>query len=199
VRWVRPDVPIRFEAHFDDRVVRCFSDRASDSYSIFEAALRDRATAECVVCGENRLTYANLADQVERVATGLAQRGVGPADRVAVLLGNRIEFVVSILAILRLGAIAVPVGIRLQADELRYILANSGVKLVIHEPEMAPLLPSTDDLPSLQHRVACGIAHGSEPFADLLVEKQAPLRVVANEEDTAIGRASCRERVLLGV
>ena len=49
---------------------------------------------EALVCGDQRLTYAQLDIEVGRVAAGLAARGVGKGDRVAMLLGNRIEFVV---------------------------------------------------------------------------------------------------------
>ncbi len=67
---------------------------------------------EALVCADQRLTYRELDAEVGRVAAGLAARGVGKGDRVALLLGNRIEFVVLIFAVSRLGAIWVPLNIR---------------------------------------------------------------------------------------
>ena len=63
-------------------------------------------------CGAERLTYRELDAEVGRIAAGLAARAVGKDDRVALLLGNRIEFVVLIFAVSGLGAIWVPLNIR---------------------------------------------------------------------------------------
>ena len=54
------------------------------------------------------LTYAELADRVEALAGRLRQHGIGPGDVVAVMLPNRAELVLTILAAWRLGATATP-------------------------------------------------------------------------------------------
>ena len=65
--------------------------------------------------GGARISYRELAGRVVRLAAGLAAQGVRPGDRVALLLGNRPEFVVTLFAAARLGAIAVPLSVREQA------------------------------------------------------------------------------------
>ena len=77
-------------------------------------------------------SYAELDDRVTRLAAALADRGVQPGDRVAVLALNSIEVLETFLAGVRLGAIVVPVNFRLVADEVAYVLADSGaVALVV--------------------------------------------------------------------
>ncbi|QXC46922.1 long-chain-fatty-acid--CoA ligase (plasmid) [Rhodococcus qingshengii] len=73
-----------------------------------------------------RTTWRELQRRVETLAGALARRGVGFGDRVAILMGNRPEFIESILAITRLGAIAVPLNFRLTGPETTYALENSG-------------------------------------------------------------------------
>ena len=55
-------------------------------------------------------------------AAALAERGIAAGDRVALLLGNRAEFVVALFAVLRLGAIAVPLSTRYQTPEIAFAL-----------------------------------------------------------------------------
>jgi len=75
-------------------------------------------------------TWRELRDRVERLAAALAERGVGSGDRVALLMGNRPEFMEVVLAANRLGAIGVPVNFRLSGGEVAYILDDSGARLL---------------------------------------------------------------------
>jgi acyl-CoA synthetase (AMP-forming)/AMP-acid ligase II len=182
-----PAVVIRHERHFDDRVMRCFADRPSGPYEAFERAVAECPRAEAVVAGDLRWTYAELDAHVARAAGGLAQRGVDAGDRVAMLLGNRVEFVTTLLASLRLGAIAVPMGTRLQAPEIAYIVQHSGAKVIVHEADLAPRLPSPQQAPMLTVRVcAGGPADGSERYELLERSAQAPAAHRAPEEAVAV-------------
>jgi len=181
-----PDVVIRRERHFDDRVVPCFAARPSGPYEAFERAVAARPAAEALVAGDVRWTYAELNEHAGRVAGGMARHGVGPGDRVAMLLGNRVEFVTTLLATLRLGAIAVPMGTRLQAPEIAYIVQHSGARAIVHEAELASRLPSTADAPQLQRRVSTGgPVPGSEPY-EHLEHGRAPEVHRAPEEAVAV-------------
>ena len=75
-------------------------------------------------------TWRELHDRVERLAAALAARGVAAGDRVAMLMGNRPEYMEALLAANRLGAIGVPVNFRLAAGEIAYILENSGATVL---------------------------------------------------------------------
>jgi fatty-acyl-CoA synthase len=76
------------------------------------------------------ITWAEFRNRVMALAAALARRGVQSGDRVAVLMGNRPEFVETLLAANRLGAIAVPVNFRLTGPEAAYILEDSGSQLL---------------------------------------------------------------------
>ena len=130
MNWTLPGVAIREERHFGDRTVRCFAERPPSVYASFMNAVRARPHAEALIAGEVRLTFAQLEERAARIAAGLAAQGVRKGDRVAMQLGNRVEFATTLLGILRLGAIAVPIGMRLARPEVEYIVGHCGAKLV---------------------------------------------------------------------
>ena len=100
-------------------------------YEAFQRACRVRPTAEALVCGEARLTYAQLAERAADVAAALGARGVRRGDRVAMRLDNRVEFATTLLGILHLGAVAVPIGMRLAPPEVEYVVADCGARLLV--------------------------------------------------------------------
>jgi O-succinylbenzoic acid--CoA ligase len=136
-----PLPPLRHEALYGDRVVRCFAERPAGLWAMFEAALHARPAQEAIVCGDRRWSYQAAADAAERLAAGLAAQGIGAGDRVLMLLGNRPEFLFVLLALQRLGAIAVPVGVREQAPGLAYIAAQCGAKAIVFDDELAERVP----------------------------------------------------------
>ena len=81
--------------------------------------------------GAAHRTYRELDDRTTRLANALRRRGIGPGDRIAVLGHNGVEVVESYCAATRLGAICVPVNFRLVADEIAYVLADSGAAAVV--------------------------------------------------------------------
>lgn len=83
------------------------------------------------------LTYAEFDARVNRLARTLLSQGVGFGDRVAVLMINRLEFLETCFAAMRLGAIAVPINFRMVAPEVRYILADSGSVVLVVDGESA--------------------------------------------------------------
>lgn len=100
------------ETHCGGRVLRCFSERPTDLNGMFADALARAPLAEALVSGQTRMTYRALDAAVGHLAGGLRNLGVRQGSRVAMLLGNRTEFLTTLLACLRLGAIAVPINIR---------------------------------------------------------------------------------------
>ncbi|MEZ4656721.1 MAG: AMP-binding protein [Caldilineaceae bacterium] len=85
-------------------------------------------------------TYAQLYSQVDALAAGLQKWGLRKGDRVAFYLNNRLEFVVSYLAVLRVGAIMVPVNLRYRRLEIAHILDDSAPRLIITERAQLPIL-----------------------------------------------------------
>lgn len=182
-----PSVAIRHESHFGDRVIRCFTERPAHTYDIFARSLAAYPQNEALVAGGRRLSYAALDAEAGRVAAGLAAAGVDAGMRVGMLLSNRIAFVTVFLATLRLGAIAVPLGTRLQTAEIAYILDHAGAVVLVHEAELTGRLPAAEAVPNLRHRFAVGEGvSGSRPFADLTGEGAATAPAMPDEEETAV-------------
>lgn len=184
----RPDFTTRYEQHFGDRIVRCYQHRPRNLLTSFLEAARRAPDNECIVCDTERLTYQEVADRIETMACQLALRGLQPGDRAGILLANSPEYLLAILAILRVGAIAVPMNIREQAAGLSYMLAHSEARVVFCDAGQAAKLPRPEDAPALRHRFLVGAGQpGTEPFEALLepVSQDLPLPVVG-EEDPAI-------------
>jgi fatty-acyl-CoA synthase len=84
-----------------------------------------------VLTDDRELSYAQVATESRRLADGLAALGVQPGDRVAMVMANYPELVAIKFAIARAGAIAVPLNYLYRGDELRFVLADSGCRVVI--------------------------------------------------------------------
>jgi malonyl-CoA/methylmalonyl-CoA synthetase len=93
-------------------------------------------------------TYRELDAAIERTAAGLVARGLAPGDRVVFFLGNRPEFVIALFAVLRLGAVMVPVNLAYRRREIAHILGDARAKLLLSdEAQRANLAElSGDDL-----------------------------------------------------
>ena len=102
------------------------------------------------------LSYENLFAQADRLAAGFAARGLRKGDRVAFLLGNRPEFVAAYLAVIRLGAVMVPINLGYRRREIAHMLGNAEPRLLLTERERLPML---DELEPQDRRSEIGRAH----------------------------------------
>jgi long-chain acyl-CoA synthetase len=90
-----------------------------------------RADRVCMRDTQAELTYAEVARRADAVAGQFAAAGVGRGDVVAVMLPNRVELLLALLAAWRLGAAATPVNPVFTPNEAGYQIADSGAKLMI--------------------------------------------------------------------
>ena len=95
--------------------------------------LRERDSHVAILFEHREINYAALRDETVRVAEVLAATGVHPGDRVAVLLSDSPEFIASFVAIISLGAIAVPINPALRREEQLFILKDCGAGVAIVE------------------------------------------------------------------
>jgi len=93
--------------------------------------------AAAVIFGDTRLTHRQLLDRVTALAAAFRAAGVGPGDIVALLMGNRPEFLESALAVNRVGAAFLPLNVRLAEPELEYIIRHAGAAAIVTEPGLA--------------------------------------------------------------
>ncbi|MGZ4352142.1 MAG: class I adenylate-forming enzyme family protein [Gaiellaceae bacterium] len=90
------------------------------------------------------IPYSELDRRARSAAALLRERGVGPGDRVALLIGNGAAFVAAWLGTLRLGAIVVPLNPLLAAPEVEARVAASGARLLLREDELEERPPLAD-------------------------------------------------------
>ncbi len=192
MEWTLATSPkTRREAHYGDRVVSCFVDRPATVPHMLEATIAAKPDGEALVSGERRWSWREIEQDVAAAATALAERGISQGDRVALLVGNRAEFVLALFAVLRLGAIAVPLSTRYQTPEIVFALNDCGASLLIYEADLAPRLRAADQIRNVRKRVIVGDAaaspgDGAEPWQALTKARGIPPPKRSEEEDTAI-------------
>jgi long-chain acyl-CoA synthetase len=184
--WSHSSIPpMRLEGRFGDRVVPAFTERPASIWAMIAEAAGRNPDGEAIVCGERRMTWREVAAQSAVIAAGFAKLGLVPGDRVAVLLGNRIEFVLTLFAAAHAGLVTVLLSVRQQKPEIAYVLTDCGAKLLVHEAGLADRLPDARDVPELVHRIAVDDDAGRSQFSGL--EKDAAATPVqVGEEDTAM-------------
>ncbi|MGF7174071.1 class I adenylate-forming enzyme family protein [Azospirillum doebereinerae] len=180
--------PKRRELLFGTRLVPCYSERPKTLDAMFRAAVERAPGNEAMVDGARRYSYRDLDAQVTKAAAALAARGAVQGDRLALVLSNRAEFLIALLAATRIGVVAVPVSAREQKPGITGILNDCEARFLVHDAELTDRMPDADAVPSLALRLSVGAAAGAAGrFEDLLDGPDAALPAVAwGEEDTAV-------------
>ena len=119
---------------------------------------------------DDTLTYRDLFARADALAAGLAARGVRKGDRVAFFLGNRPEFVIAYLAVIRLGAAMVPINLAYREREISHMLADSEPRLLITEQAQAAVLQGLEVVEVLLAEDLEGLSRAAAGFAPPLVE-----------------------------
>lgn len=94
-------------------------------YQLLERSAQDYPNRPAVIDGDREWSYAQLQADVERLAAGLYRRGARKGDRIAIMLPNSAEYILSYYAIHRLGGVVVQVNPMYQAAELEYLLNDA--------------------------------------------------------------------------
>ena len=182
----RERIGVRLERHFGDRVVSCLTQTWPGIGAMFvDNALRNGAQ-EALVCGTRRVSWSELEARVLSLAGGLAERNVGPGDRVVLLLENDIEFAVASFAVIVLGAILVPVNVREQTPGLTHIVRNSGAVALMYDSALAGRLPAAASTPGLRLRIHVGAAGAGESLEAVMQASPVPNAAPVAEEDVAM-------------
>jgi long-chain acyl-CoA synthetase len=184
--WSRYSIPpMELTARFGDRVVPVFGDRPRSIWAMVSDAAARNPDGEALVCGDVRINWRETVRGSQSIAAGLREMGVRPGDRVALLLGNRIEFALALFAAAQLGAITVLLSTRQQKPEIAYALNDSGAVMIIHEAALAERLPDAGDVPQLKIRIAVDDSGGSA-FSTLAGHAPLQEHAEVGEEDTAM-------------
>jgi len=134
-------------------------------------------------------TWAQLSRRSLQIAAGLAARGVGEGDRVALLTLNHPWFVETVFGANSLGAMAVPLNFRLAPPELDYILGDSTPSAIFVDAPLVPLLAATPNAANIAAVVVIGEAElqGDQVAYEDFVAAQEPIELPdVSEESTAL-------------
>lgn len=110
---------------------RRYRDRPQSYDAMIRLSAERFAKSEAVICGERRVSWAKFDDMIERTAYGYVEAGLAPGERICVMLDNRLEYLVAMLAAIRCGAIAIPLGTRLGPLDIEHILRDATPKLIV--------------------------------------------------------------------
>jgi amino acid adenylation domain-containing protein/non-ribosomal peptide synthase protein (TIGR01720 family) len=132
---------------------------------LFDAAARRdpaaTAVTQCALDGGTRsLTYGELADAKNELASALRAAGVGPGKRVAVAVPRSVEQVVALVAIVSAGGAYVPLDLAYPDERLAYVLADAAPQVVLVDPEQRDRFTELLDRAGVPARV---LVQGDEP------------------------------------
>ena len=113
-------------------------------------------TRQAVVCGETRYTWEDFDQRTDALARGLANLGMQRGDRLAVLMLNCHRYLELYYACARMGAVIVPLNIRLARPEIVYILNDSESKALVVDKTFASYAVGRDTFPTVESVVFSG-------------------------------------------
>ncbi|MEX2480529.1 MAG: AMP-binding protein [Gammaproteobacteria bacterium] len=96
-------------------------------------------TREALVFADERYTFIEVRERVDEVARGLIHLGIKPGDHVALWLMNRPEWIFSMFALARIGAVQVPINTRFRTHDLAYLLKQSDARYLITHDVSGPI------------------------------------------------------------
>ena len=142
-----------------------------------------RGAKVAIECGDERVTYADLAERVNRFGSALRETlDVRPEERVALLLLDTPAFHVAFFGAIKIGAVPIPTNTLWKSADYRHVLNDSRARVAIVSEELLPKIEAIDraDVPSLRHIVTTGpqmdtlIARGSAALEAEPTSRDAP-------------------------
>jgi len=158
--------------------------RRDDIPAAFRAIARARADQPVLLGAGPTWIFARLDQASDRVAAGLAERGVVAGDRIGLFCPNAPQFAVAYLGILKAGGTVVPINLMLNPKEIAFILADAGAKGFFYHRTLAKAVgQARESTPGLAFSVSIGNAEGVDPCLDDLMETKGTPPVLVIDAD----------------
>ncbi|KAJ1660615.1 Nonribosomal peptide synthetase [Dispira simplex] len=116
---------------------------------LFQEVVKSTPHAPALEYGELQWTYIELDRQVEQLARFLQSTGVLPGDRVGLLIHRQPSTIVAMLAVMRIGAVQVPIGPTYPVERVRFIVQDCGIRLVLTNDTLSKWTDHLDELVDL--------------------------------------------------
>lgn len=149
------------------------------------------------------VSYEILEQSISRFAQGLTDIGIAKGDNVALLLGNTPHFIISLYAVMRIGATAVPINPTYTKDEISYILKNGDVKAIVALDALLPFIEvAATAFPDMKAFIICEttaeaadkvaklspvVQHKTTLFQQVIAQASGAASIVpVDDDDTAV-------------
>jgi len=151
-------------------------------------ALRTPARSAVELLGGPRRTYAELDERTNRLAQALLGRGLRRGARVAIWLGNCLEYMDTYLACAKAGLVVVQVNIRHKAEEARFQLEDSGAEALVYGDEVAGYVEELGVVDGVRLLLAVGRerVRGAEVFESVLASGTDVLPPDPDDDDLLV-------------
>ena len=146
-----------------------------------------RGARTAILCGDEAVTYGQVAERSNRVANGLRAIGLRREERVLLLLLDSPAFVYSFFATQKLGAVPIPTNTLLKSQDYRYMLNDSRARIAIVSQALLPALAAIprQELRYLEHVIVDGDAANGTSGFDTLLESSPQLEIAETSKDDA--------------
>jgi benzoate-CoA ligase len=143
--------------------------RPSPSFEadLFERLFQpERANHTAILFEDRQITYSDLREQTQRAIQALNALSISKGERIALLLADSPEFIASFVAVISVGAIAVPINLALRSEDHLFILKDCGARAAILEAKLATqLFAAGDGLNELKDLLI--VCRGGEPLTSV--------------------------------
>ena len=130
------------EAAWPDAKGKSFKERPKNVVELLENAVKQYPDKVGFIAGDLHVTFREFDGIINRMAAGLEKHGIKRGDHAALLLGVQLEFPLSFFALMKLGAVVVPLNTRFKGEELAYEINDSESTLLIVDEEYWPFIES---------------------------------------------------------
>ncbi|WP_081990837.1 non-ribosomal peptide synthetase [Xenorhabdus nematophila] len=155
----------------------------SGIHQLFERQVEKTPTATALIAGDKTLSYAELNARTNQLAHQLIKQGVGPNDHVAILLERSIKLVVAQLAILKAGAVYVPIDPNVPDERKHWLINDCVTKLLLTDTQTA--IPTDLDVSLIRLSDEADVSKEEESFnPDLLCSGTAPAYIMYTSGST---------------
>jgi len=137
-------------------------------YQILEAKAKEQPKKVAIFCQKDKLEYSKLKKYVDALATYLATSGIKEGDRIGLFMNNSWEYVVTLFAVSKVGAVFVPINTFIKSCELSYILKDADVKLIFASDELESIIKGSIATINFEKIIWVGCNNKGIRFTDLI-------------------------------